>query len=208
MGNHVKNRMIVGLLLVCCAWSAVPSAAQPAAPACDRECLRGKVTQLLYALLKHDVRGLPVAGTLRVTEDAVEKPLAKVGLVGTVTRLRGFRQDIIDERAGVAGAHVVVEETGAPVLLVVRLKVAADKLTEIELVATRGRAEGLIFNIDGLSAGSADDELRAPFRTAREPRRGDQGGAALPGRAQCREDLRRRRCALRARRPIDSRTAR
>jgi|SRR6188508_2521225 hypothetical protein len=78
------------------------------------------------------------------TEDAVEKPLAKVGLVGTVTRLRGFRQDIIDERAGVVGAHVVVEETGAPVLLVVRLKVVADKLTEIELVAARSRAEGLM----------------------------------------------------------------
>ena len=72
-----------------------------------------------------------------------------------MTRLRGFRQDIIDERAGVAGADVVVEETGAPVLLVVRLKVVADKLTEIELVATRSRAEGLIFNIDGLSAPSA-----------------------------------------------------
>ena len=70
-------------------------------------------------------------------------------------RLRGFRQDIIDERAGVAGAHVVVEETGAPVLLMVRLKVVADKLTDIELVATRSRAEGLIFNIDGLSAASA-----------------------------------------------------
>ena len=124
------------------------------APTCDRECLRGKVTQLLYALVKHDVSGLPVAGTLRVTEDAVEKPLAKVGLINTVTRLRGFRQDIIDERAGVAGAHVVVEESGSPVLLVVRLRVVADKLTEVELVATRSRAEGLIFNIDGLSAPS------------------------------------------------------
>jgi hypothetical protein len=59
------------------------------------------------------------------------------------------------ERAGVAGADVVLEESGAPVLLVVRLKVVADKLTEIELVASRGRAEGLIFNIDGLSAPSA-----------------------------------------------------
>ena len=150
----MKNRTIVGLLLVCCAWGAA-NAAQLATTRCDRECLRGKVTQLLYALLKHDVSGLPVADTLRVTEDAVERPLAKVGLVGTVTRLRGFRQDIIDERAGVAGAHVVVEESGAPVLLVVRLKVVADKLTEIELVATRGRAEGLIFNIDGLTASSA-----------------------------------------------------
>ncbi|HVQ16708.1 MAG TPA: hypothetical protein VMS40_24065 [Vicinamibacterales bacterium] len=146
---------IVGPLLVCCAWSIAASAAQLAPSTCDRECLRGNVTQLLSALLKHDVSGLPVADTLRVTEDAVEKPLAKVGLVGTVTRLRGFRQDIIDERAGVAGAHVIVEETGAPVLLVVRLKVVADKLTEIELVATRSRSEGLIFNIDGLSAPSA-----------------------------------------------------
>jgi hypothetical protein len=115
------TRTIVAVLGVCCAWGAAVHAAQPATTTCDRECLRGKVTQLLSALLKHDVSGLPVADTLRVTEDAVEKPLAKVGLVGTVTRLRGFRQDIIDERAGVAGADVVVEETGAPVLLVVRL---------------------------------------------------------------------------------------
>jgi hypothetical protein len=155
MGNDVKNRTIAGLLLVCWAWGAAANAAQRSTSTCDRECLRGKVTQLLHALLKHDVKGLPVAETLRVTEDAVEKPLAKVGLVGSVTRLRGFRQDIIDERAGVAGADVVVEETGAPVMLVIRLKMVADKLTEIELVATRSRAEGLIFNIDGLSAASA-----------------------------------------------------
>ncbi len=145
----MKNKTILGLLLVVCVW-AVTVNAQQSATTCDRECLRGKVTQLLYAFLKHDVSKLPVASTLRVTEDAVEKPLARVSLVNTVTRLRGFRQDIIDERGGVAGAHVVVEESGAPVLLVVRLKVVADKLTEIELVATRSSAEGLIFKIDGL----------------------------------------------------------
>jgi hypothetical protein len=154
MSMNIKT--MVGLLLICCAWTGRGGATAQVAPiACDRDCLRGHVTQLLYALVKHDVSGLPVAGTLRVTEDAVEKPLAKVGLVGTVTRLRGFRQDIVDERAGVGGAHVMVEESGAPVLLVVRLKVVADKLTELELVATRSRTEGLIFNIDGLSAPSA-----------------------------------------------------
>jgi hypothetical protein len=151
----MKIRTIVGLLLVCSAWTATAEAGQRAPTTCDRECLRGKVTQLLYALVKHDVSGLPVADTLRVTEDAVEKPFRNVGLVNTVTRLRGFRQDIIDERAGVAGAHVVVEESGAPVMLVVRVKVVADRLTEIELVATRNAKEGLIFNIDGLSAPSA-----------------------------------------------------
>jgi hypothetical protein len=48
----------------------------------------------------------------------------------------------------------MVDESGAPVMLVVRLKVVADKLTEIELVPTRSRSEGLIFNIDGLKAAS------------------------------------------------------
>jgi hypothetical protein len=145
---------IAALLLACGAWSTAATAQSGAAP-CDRECLRGKVTQLLHAFVKHDVSGLPVAETLRVTEDAVEKPLARVGLVNTVTRLRGYRQDVIDERAGVAGAHVMVEESGAPVMLVVRVKVVADRLTEIELVATRSRSEGLIFNVDGVSAPSA-----------------------------------------------------
>jgi hypothetical protein len=147
------KKTILGLLLTICVWGVTAKAAQSGAT-CDRECLRGKVTQLLYAFVKHDVSGLPVAGTLRVTEDAVEKPLAQVGLVKAVTRLRGFRQDIIDERAGVAGADVVVEESGAPVLLVVRVKVVADKLTEIELVATHNSTEGLTFGIDGLSAPS------------------------------------------------------
>ena len=165
----MKNTPIVTLLLAFFAWSAVANA-QIASPKCERECLRGTVTQLLYALVKHDVSSLPVADTLRVTEDAVEKPLAKIGLVGTVTRLRGFRQDIIDERAGIAGADVVVEETGAPVMLVVRVKVVADKLTEIELVATLSRADGLIFNIDGLSAPSAvmNDAPRPEQLAARE----------------------------------------
>ncbi len=144
------------LILLGCS-SAAQAASKPApapAPSCDRECLRGTVTTYLYALLKHDASKLPVSDKLRVTEDAIEKPLAKVGLLNTVTRLRGFRQDILDERAGMAGTHVMVEESGAPVMLVVRLKVVDQKITEIETVATRSRADGLIFNVDGLSAPS------------------------------------------------------
>lgn len=123
---------------------------------CDRECLRGTMTEFLYALVEHDPSGLPLADTVRVTEDAVEKPLARVGLLNTVTGFTGYRQDIIDERAGMAGADVVVEESGAPVLLVVRLKVVNSEITEIETVATRSRAEGLIFNIDGLHTPSKE----------------------------------------------------
>jgi hypothetical protein len=127
-----------------------------AAPACDRECLRGKITEVTYALVEHDVSKLAVAPTLRVTEDAVEKPLAQVGLVRSVTKLRGYRQDILDERAGQAVAGVMVEEAGAPVILVVRFKVDREqRISELELVATRSRADGMIFNIDAYSGAPA-----------------------------------------------------
>lgn len=152
------NRLRTALLT--CWLVAVPAlgsaATKPKTPtpapglSCDRECLHGMVSTVLFAFLKHDTSGLPVADTLRVTEDSVEKPLDKVGLTRSLTRLRGYRQDIIDERAGIAGAHVMIEETGAPTLLVVRLKVVGDKISELETVATHSKAEGQIFNIDGL----------------------------------------------------------
>jgi hypothetical protein len=138
--------------------SSVGLAAQPAgapaftAPACDRECLRGKVSEVLHALLEHDVSNLAVAANLRVTEDAVEKPLTQVGLVRSVTKLRGYRQDILDERAGQAVAGVMIEEAGAPLILVVRVKVDGEqKISELELVATRSRADGMIYSIDTYS---------------------------------------------------------
>ena len=143
--------LAIGLLI----GAPAQAASAPAPAACDRECLRSQMTQLLWSLVKHDSTRVPVASTVRITEDAVEKPLKDVALFRSVTALRGFRQDFIDERTGVVGAHVMVEESGAPVMLVVRLKVVAYQLTEIELVPTRSRTDGLIFNIDGLKAASA-----------------------------------------------------
>ena len=149
--RHTGFWLAIGLI----ACSTAQAASAPAPAACDRECLRSHVTQLLWSLVKHDSARVPVASTVRITEDAVEKPLKDVALFRSVTALRGFRQDFIDERTGVVGAHVMVEESGAPVMLAVRLKVVANQLTEIELVPTRSRTDGLIFNIDGLKAASA-----------------------------------------------------
>ncbi len=144
--------------------SSAALAAEPSgAPACDRECLRGKVTEVLYALVEHDVSTLAVAPDLRVTEDAMEKPLAQVSLARSVTKLRGYRQDILDERAGQAVAAVMVEETGAPIILVVRVKVDSDqKLSELELVTTRSRTDGMIFAIDAYSGAAAKAMNIAP----------------------------------------------
>jgi hypothetical protein len=145
------NKTLMAMLLLCAASSA--NAAQ-AAKTCDRECLRGYVTQVLYAFVKHDVSKLPVAANLRVTEDADEKKLASTNAVRYITGLAGYRQDFLDEREGISGASVMVEESGAPVMLVVRLKIANEKITEMELVATHSRTEGLIFNLEHLGAAS------------------------------------------------------
>jgi hypothetical protein len=147
----MNTRKIAGLLLALTSCSLMANAAAPSTT-CDRECLRSKVTEVLHALVKHDISKLPVAPTLRVTEDAVEKPLKNVALINSVTALRGYRQDFIDEQTGMVGAHVMVEESGAPIMLVVRLKVVANQLTEMELVPTRSKVDGLLFNIDGLKA--------------------------------------------------------
>src|SRR5690606_4988850 len=149
---RTTTRLVLGLSAI--ALVAIGRTAAAQAPTCDRECLRSTMTTFLYALVEHDAGKIPVADTVRVTEDAIEKPLEQLGLLRTVTRLRGYRQDVLDERVGMVGAHVVVEEAAAPVLLVVRLKVEDLEITEIETVATRSRAEGLIFDIDGLSAPS------------------------------------------------------
>jgi hypothetical protein len=136
--------LLIGSLSLACL------AAPAAAANCDRECLRGMISSYLNALVKHDTSKLPLANTVRITEDSIEKPIEDVRLVRSVTKIRAYRQDFLDEREGVAGSDVIVEESGAPVLLVLRIKVADEEITEIESVATRSRTEGAIFNIDAL----------------------------------------------------------
>jgi len=152
------------VLALCLIVSSAALAVQPARAAdCDRECLRGTVTEVLHAFVEHDASKLAVAGNLRVTEDGVEKPLAQVGLVRSLTKLRGWREDVIDERTGQAVAGVMAEEAGAPIILVVRVKVDGEqKLSELELVATRSRADGLLFNIDGWSGAPSRAMSHAP----------------------------------------------
>lgn len=118
--------------------------------ACDRECLRGHITRYLYALADNDSSGLAIAKIPRYTENGKEQVLGK-GLWRSVTKLRDYRQDFIDEQTGMVGAYVVVEESGAPTLLVLRLKIDNNRIAEAETFTVRNLEEGAAFNIDGLS---------------------------------------------------------
>ena len=125
----------------------------PARQTCDRECLRGMLTSYLTALVAHDPKTLPLAANVRFTQDTVEMKLGD-GLWKTASGLGTFRQDIIDVREGMAGAHVVMQENGMPILFQVRLKVASGKISEIDTTVVRNRDEGMIYRPETLKTAS------------------------------------------------------
>lgn len=113
---------------------------------CNRECLRGVITQYLDAMVAHKPGSLAVSDKVRFTEDSVTMKLGE-GLWRNASGIGAYRQDILDVRQGTAASQVIVEESGMPVMLVLRLKVVDRKITEAETQVTRSRAEGAIFNI-------------------------------------------------------------
>jgi hypothetical protein len=144
--------VVAALLLT----NAVPAAAQNS---CDRACLSGFMTRYLDALVAHDPSKLPVAANLKFTEDTKPMKLGE-GLWKTASGILPYRQDFIDVRAGVAGAHVLIEESGSPTLTVVRLKIVDRRIAEAETMVVRNRAEGAIFRPEALKSASPAMTLR------------------------------------------------
>lgn len=125
------------------------------APAtCDRFCLFAASTEYFDALAAHRPNVVRLAPNARFTEDTVEMKLADSPLWKNATGLRPYRLEILDTRQGVAAAFAVVEESGMPVMVVVRLKVADGKISEVETQVTRNKTEGAIFDVDALQTPS------------------------------------------------------
>ncbi len=83
------------------------------------------------------------------------------------SQLRPFRFDILDVKQGVAASQVIVEEGGAPVMLMLRLKVVDKKIAEVETQVTRSKAEGSIFDVDALQTPSKGHAIDSGSGAAR-----------------------------------------
>src|SRR4051812_12520746 len=140
---------IISAAAICVLFSASASAAD-----CDRECLRGFITQYLNAMVAHTPGALALAPTVRFTEDTVDMKIGD-GLWKRASKIRPYRLDILDVAQGVAASQVVVEEAGAPVMLMLRLKIASGAISEVETQVTRSREEGAIFAVDALQVANA-----------------------------------------------------
>jgi hypothetical protein len=114
----------------------VDESAQKAA-ACDRACLHGFVDRYLDALVAHDPSSLPLAKTVKYTENTAQMPLGDGLWVGASEKPTTFKIYALDPVAHQAGFMGVMKEFGKPVILVLRLKVENGKITEIEHIVYR-----------------------------------------------------------------------
>jgi len=137
------------------------------AAACDRECLRGVMTQYLNAVVAHNPAGLPLAPGARFTENTFDMKLGE-GLWKEASAVGPYRQEVIDVREGVTGAHVVMEANGSLVLLAARLKVVDGKITEVETQVARNAKEGFLFKPEGLKALHPGMNTKPATRVSRE----------------------------------------
>ena len=119
----------------------------------DRDCLEGFITKYLDTMIAHNPGSLPVAAGVKFTEDCKEMKLGE-GLWKNISGLTSYRRDILDVRQGVAVSFLVVDEAKSPVMLVMRLKIDNQKITEIETMVIRNKKEGMLFNLENLKTAS------------------------------------------------------
>jgi hypothetical protein len=147
--------VVVALLLLCSFGGYVKTGLASPMPdaSCDRECLRGFITQYLDAMVAHKPDSLPVADGVKFTEDCKEIKLGE-GIWKNFSGLTDYRRDILDAPESTAVSFLVVKENDSPVLFVMRLKIKDKKITEVETMAVRNREEGMLFNLDNLKTAS------------------------------------------------------
>ncbi len=124
----------VALLCVLTAACAPWLLAQPAvagAAKCDRACLEGVMDKYLNAMVAHDPSKAPLSPDVKYAQDNV--PL-KIGtaLWATASALGTYRHYFADPDRGDIGIIGVVYENGVGAILIVRLKVENQLITEAE----------------------------------------------------------------------------
>lgn len=122
---------------------AAPAQAAAQQAACDRACLTAQLDAYYAALKAHSAALLPQAARARITENGSERKLADTLWHGAPVPV--WRFDIANPRRGdVASEAVLRNADGSKTMFMVRLKVQAGSITEIETIkANKGEADRL-----------------------------------------------------------------
>jgi hypothetical protein len=120
---------------------ALAGAAQAAPPVgaidCDRACLQGMVDQTLAAMVAHDAGRLPLAPSIRYTENGQHLALND-GFWGTATGRGAYAHYFLDPRTEQAAVFATMKENGTNTdIIAMRIKMEGRKISEIEAVFSR-----------------------------------------------------------------------
>ncbi|MCP5144867.1 MAG: hypothetical protein H6978_08595 [Gammaproteobacteria bacterium] len=133
---------------------SVPALAQD----CDRSCLAGKLDSYLNAVVANDASKAPLSYGFRQTENSIVTPNDE-GLWSTVTGLGKLQRRYYDPEGHTAGFFGLLDESGEPAIVALRLRVENQQITEAEWhigrkndVGITGEPGKVVFDVDNLLA--------------------------------------------------------
>jgi hypothetical protein len=137
----MKTALLAGACALSLTLALAGSAAADPPPAgaidCDRACLQDTVDQTLAAMVAHDAKRLPLAPSVRYTENGQQLALND-GFWGTATGQGVYKHYFLDPRTEQAAFFGVMKENGANnVILAMRIKLEGRNISEIETVFSR-----------------------------------------------------------------------
>lgn len=114
---------------------------------CDRECLTGIVESYLEALVAHDPAAAPLADEVAFVENA-ERMSVGEGLWTSASAVPStFAIYVPDPVSGQVGFIGIMEESGNPIQLGLRLKVEDGAIAEAEHIVVRNLSENNLANL-------------------------------------------------------------
>lgn len=152
----MRSRLGIWTALAVTLTAAGPRAeAAPPRTVCEQRCLGGYVDKVLRAMMDHDPSHAPLAPAVRYTENGEAKAPGQ-GFWATASAIAieddglstlgrsssAYRLYFADAASGQAAYLGAFTEDGAPGMMMLRLKVAAGKIGEIEAVIVRKEPAG------------------------------------------------------------------
>jgi len=126
------------------------------ATGCTRELLRSTIDAFFTALAAHEPSTLPLADSVKFTENGDVLELGASGLWTTAGAVK-YTQSALDTTACTSASHGVVPDGSTDVPIALRLKLVNQKLTEIELIVARQGDYSVASNTAALAA--SDDTV-------------------------------------------------
>ncbi len=142
---------------------------------CTRELLKATVDAYFEALATHDASTLPLADTVKLTENGKASKPGEAGLWKTAGTLK-YVHSALDTDLCMSASEAVVPDGTTDIPVALRLKLENQKITEIEMIAVRSGDYSLASNTAALAASNTTIKWEDPVAADQRATRADLTG--------------------------------